>query len=249
MIKTLLLASTLLIPTAALASSVTVGGETFDETGAAPLVLQNFVPPGNQPTNIPCVICGEHQPQQPPTFGYTNFGNTGNQTTINYFSTDTIGGGNPGANTISNLNYSDSFLKSFLLGIGDKNFGFTIGVDVNDSGPMHPQTLSQFLMLDLTTRTVLAFLPGPVLVPAVNNGTGHPDYTLAGFNGILSHINPTDSIAFFSSITNANDGPDQFFLEAGPTAQTPLPASFWLFGPAFTGMVSLALRRKKVQHG
>jgi hypothetical protein len=52
--------------------------------------------------------------------------------------------------------------------------------------------------------------PGGTLLPAVNDGTGYPDWTLSGFS--LAGINPGDTVGFYARITGANDGPDSFFL-------------------------------------
>ena len=121
------------------------------------------MPGGNQPTNAPCLICGENQPQQPAGFGYNDFSNSGNLTTIEAFSDQ----GNGGRNTLADNTFATgytigdgSLFKSFLLANGGTagNLSFSIGVDINDTGTA--QTLNSFYFLDLTTHTVLASFTG-----------------------------------------------------------------------------------------
>jgi hypothetical protein len=195
----------------------------FDENGprdwsfgsADVLTLSEAVPTGNQVKNLPCLICGENQPQQPTGFGYNQFGNTGNESTVSFFSTAVVPSG-PGSGLAI-----DQIGTGYTLGTGSVflaalagNLSFSVGIDVNDTST--PQTLESFWMLNLTTHTVLAvFSPDPTtgtLIPDVNNGTGFPDMTLTGFNITPGEISAGDSIIFYARITGANDGPDSFFL-------------------------------------
>jgi hypothetical protein len=191
-------------------ADIVLGGQPWSFNGIDNLTLTPVVPGGNQPLNVPCVICGDNQPQQDPAFGYTNFKNSGNLATEAFFSTNVSGGGNPGFDTLGTP-YDGAFLRAFLLASGDPTLTFSIGIDVNDTNS--PQTLSAFYLLNFTTRTVLAAFDGPVPVPSQNNGTGFPDYTLSGFNITVGQdIHAGDQLIFFARITNANDGPDSFFL-------------------------------------
>jgi len=210
--------------TAPASADVVLGGQTWTGNGTI-LTLAPVVPGGNQPQNIPCLICGENQPQQMAGFGYNDFGNSGNQSTINAFSSgivrdrlpdDTIGTGyNIGAGSV------------FLAALAGRT-DFAVGVDVNDTGT--PQVLESFWLLNLTQHSVLAvFSPGPggTAVPSINNGTGFPDYTISGFDLNRGDINVGDQIIFFARITGANDGPDSFFLVPqavpGPVVGAGLP--------------------------
>jgi opacity protein-like surface antigen len=209
------------------AADVVLGGQTWTGTGAT-LTLSATVPGGNQPQNAPCLICGDNQPQQPSGFGYNDFSNGGNVSSITAFSDQ----GNGGRNTLADNTFvnnstggyqigSGSLFLAFLLAHGDTpgNLGFSIGLDVNDTN--QAQTLNSFYFLDLTTHTVLAAFTGGTTgnVPSLNNGTGFPDYTLSGFT--LNGINPGDEIIFAARMTGLNDGPDSFFLEP---AAVPAPA-------------------------
>jgi hypothetical protein len=210
--RKLFLASTALLALLgpAKADFVTLGGVQWSTTGVDNLTLTPVVPSGNQPLNVQCVICGDNQPQQDPTFGYTNFKNSGNLSSELFFSTNVSGGGNPGVNTVG-LPYDGSFLRAFLLAGGDPTLTFSIGVDVNDTNS--PQTLQSFFLLNFTTHTVLSAFTTPTLVPSQNNGTGFPDYTLGTFNITLGQdIHVGDQLIFFANIQNANDGPDSFFI-------------------------------------
>jgi hypothetical protein len=211
--KTLLAAALLAAFASPASADVVLGGQTWTNTGTT-LTLQNVVPGGNQPQNIQCVICGDNQPQQSSTFGYTNFKNSGNLSDAIFFSTNVSGGANPGVDTVG-LPYDGSFLRAYLAANGDPNLTFSIGIDVNDTGT--PQTLEAFALLNLTQHTVLAqyslLQPGGALIPSINNGTGFPDYTLSGFDiNIGSDIQLGDQLIFYARISGANDGPDSFFL-------------------------------------
>jgi hypothetical protein len=238
--KRLLYATAMALALAAPASAdiVVLGGQNWTTTGVDNLTLTPVVPGGNQPQNVQCIICGENQPQQSPTFGYTDFHNAGNQTTEAYFSTNVLGGGNPGSNTVG-IGYDGTFLRNYLIASGDPTLTFTVGVDVNDTN--QPQTLTSFYLLNLTTHTVLSAFTTPTVVGSQNNGTGFPDYTLGTFNISLgTDVHIGDQLIFFARIDGANDGPDSFFIQPiaqavpGPIAGAGLPglitACFAMFG-------------------
>ena len=110
----LLLASTATATLPAKADTfVTLGGQQWNITNTQILSLTAVVPGGNQPLNVQCIICGENQPQQSATFGYTDFHNAGNQTSEVYFSTQVPGGANPGTDTVG-IGYDGSFLRAYL---------------------------------------------------------------------------------------------------------------------------------------
>jgi hypothetical protein len=233
----LLLASTALATMPAQAD-VTLGSQNWTATGNT-LSLDAVVPGGNQPLNIQCIICGDNQPQQDATFGYTNFKNSGNLSDAIFFSTNVSGGANPGLNTVG-IGYDGSFLRAFLQNLGDINLKFSVGVDVNDTGTA--QILESFALLNLTQHTVLAqyslFDPGGTPIPSVNNGTGFPDYTLSGFNiNLGTDIQAGDKLIFFARISGANDGPDSFFLIPTVTAAVPGPIA----GAGLPGLAALAM--------
>ncbi len=232
--KKFLLASTMFLALASGAQAdVVLGAQNW--TGAGNLLtLDAVVPGGNQPLNIQCIICGANQPQQQADFGYTNFNNNGGLSDIIYFSTNVAGGGNPGADTLG-IGYDGSFLRAYLLATGATDLSFSVGIDVNDTGGKNgTQILESFYLLNLTQQTVLAaFSPGPggTAIASQNNGTGFPDYTLSGFNiDIGTDIQLGDQLIFFARISNANDGPDSFFLipnavaVPGPVAGALLPS-------------------------
>lgn len=233
--KYLLAATALFAAVAPANADVVLGGQNWSFNGVDNLTLTPVVPGGNQPQNVQCIICGDNQPQQSNTFGYTNFKNSGNISDEAFFSTNVIGGGNPGVNTVG-IGYDGTFLRNYLLQSGDPTFTFTVGVDVNDTN--QAQTLQSFYLLNLTTHTVLSAFTTPTVVPSQNNGTGFPDYTLGNFNITVGQdIHQGDQLIFFARITNANDGPDSFFIQPvavpGPIAGAGLPAllaGFGLFG-------------------
>jgi hypothetical protein len=232
------------------ASTVTLGGVTWDTTNSGSLSLGNVVPAGNQPQNAPCVICGANQPQQPANFGYNDYSNNGSVSSITAFSDQ----GNGGRNTLADNTFATGYtvgagspFLAFLLLNGDTSLGFSIGVDVNDTNS--PQTLNSFFFLDFTTHTVLASFTGGTTgnVPSKNNGTGFPDYSITGALLNLNDVHVGDTIGFVALMSGLNDGPDSFFIEAAPAAVvTPLPASLPFFAAGLLGLAGLtrSLRRQ-----
>jgi hypothetical protein len=247
--KKLLLAVTMMAAFASGAKAEILGGLNWDASGATLLQLVPTVPTGNQVQNLPCIICGANQPQQPTGFGYNLFGNTGNADTVAFFSTSIAGQPQTGlaldtfGGLLSGYSIGDgSIFQNALLG----SLGFSVGIDVNDTNVA--QTLESFWFLNYTQQTVLAvYSPGPggTLLPDINNGTGFPDWTLTGFD--LTGINIGDRIGFYARITGANDGPDSFFIQPfavpGPAVGAGLPALVM----ALAGMFGFnRLRRRRL---
>jgi len=204
-------------------------------------------PPGNQPQNNPCIICGANQPNQTNQalgFGYTDFGNQGNLSTAAFFSSGTVRDGSLLQDTISLVNYSGAQLIAAVAAIGGVNGGFNIGIDVNDTNK--PQTLESFFFLDVTpgSRAVLAaFLPGlddGIDLLAPNNGTGFPDFQLTGLT--TANLDPTHQYAFFARMTNLNDGPDSFFITPGVSA-VPELSTWAMMILGFLGVGGMAMRK------
>jgi len=232
------------------AKAVLLGNDAQDWNlaGALTLQLTNAVPSGQQTTNLPCIICGAHQPQQPALLGYNWFGNQGNDSSLSFFSTAAVPQG-PGGLAQDTLGTGYSLLPgSPLLNALAGNLDISIGIDVNDANG--PQTLESFWVLNLTDHTVIAvFSPNPLdgqLMVAANNGTGFPDMTLSLLGGSainLANIDQNDTLLFFARITGANDGPDSFFIV--PQVQAvPLGPAGGYFGAALFGLLLLHRRRK-----
>jgi hypothetical protein len=243
--KLLLLAAAIMLTAAPAKANVTLGGLDWTFNGVNTLTLTDAVPTGNQVKNLPCVICGENQPLQPTGFGYNDFGNTGNQSNLLFFSSGLVDDKTLGSDTLSVTNYSGSFLAAFLQSQGDVNLTFSIGIDVNDAAGQPNQTLESFFFLDVTTQTVLAAFINSTTgnLSATNQGTGFPDMTLGSFS--LIGLDLTHEYAFFARISGATDGPDSFFLVAAAQVdETPLPAAVWLFGSAAAGGAFMLRRRK-----
>lgn len=226
------------------AADITLGGQNWTFNGVDTLSLTPVVPGGNQPLNVQCIICGAHQPQQSNTFGYTDFSNAGNQSSEVYFSTNVIGGGNPGSDTVG-IGYDGTFLRNYLIASNDPTLTFTVGVDANDTN--QAQTLQSFFLLNLTTHTVLsAFINGTTgNIASQNNGTGFPDYTLGNFNITVGQdIHLGDQLVFYANIQNANDGPDSFFIQPVAVPGPVVGAGFPGILAAMVGLWGLAKRRR-----
>jgi len=249
--RKLLLATTALIGLSAAPASAALVDE-FAVTGStSTLTLSAVVPGGNQPLNNPCLICGTTQPAQPDGFGYNNFKATGNISDYLMFSTATVGGSL--ANDTLGTGYAvgdGSILRAYLAAQASGTT-FSVGIDVNDTGVA--QTLESFYFLNLTDRTVLAsYSPGPGGTPllATNNGTGFPDYTLSGFNIDRGDISLGDEVIFFARWSGANDGPESFFLVAGPQVAAVPELSTWMYMLCgFAGLGFMAYRRRENSGG
>lgn len=238
--RKLLLAATALAAlsfTPAKATTITLGGQLWT-IGGTELTLGQVPPPGNQPLNTPCIICGTNQPGQPANFGYNNYKQNGHETSFIEFSSATVG---------AKLNqdqigtgYDVSFLKAFLLAQGDLDFALKLGIDVNTATGAGPEVLEAFAILDLTTHTVLASYSlldtiGTPL-PTNNNGNGFPDYTLSGFNLAGTGI-ANDQIVFYSRWSNTSDGAESFFLVPVPSvAAVPEPSTWAMLLLGFAGI-------------
>ena len=252
--KNIVLAATLLagaaFATLPANAQTILGGEPWTATGTL-LTLQNVVPGGNQPLNIQCLICGDHQPQQLADFGYTNFKNSGNLSDLLFFSTNISGGANPGLDTVG-TGYDVGFLGAYLLANGDGSLNFTVGIDMNEAPGAGAQVLESFYFLNLTQHTILAaYSPGPggTALPSINNGTGFPDYTLSGFSLERGDILPGDQIIFFARLSNASDGPDSFFIQATPVPIGAMGAGIPGLIAACGLMLGLARNRKRKNEG
>jgi len=223
--------------------------DTFAVTGStSTLTLSAVVPGGNQPLNNPCLICGTNQPAQPTGFGYNNFDATGNVSDYLMFSTATVGGSLAQDTLGTGYAVGDgSILRAYLLAQASGTT-FSVGIDVNQTNANSPQTLESFYFLNLTDRTVLAsYSPGPggTLLPATNNGTGFPDYTLSGFNIDRGDISFGDEVIFFARWSGANDGPESFFLVANPVAAVPELSTWLMMIIGFAGVGTLAYRKRR----
>ena len=226
---------------------VTLGGQAWNTTNSGTLSLSATVPNGNQPQNAPCIICGANQPNQPANFGYNDYSNAGNLTSITAFSDQGNGGRNTLADNVFGNGYTvgaGSPFLLFLLSQGDTSLGFSIGVDINSTNVA--QTLNSFYFLDFTTHTVLASFTGgtPGNVPDLNNGTGFPDYTIAGNLLNLNDVHLGDTIGFVALMSGLNDGPDSFFVEPNAVPAPVIGAGLPGLLSACVGLWAFAKRRR-----
>jgi hypothetical protein len=210
-----------------------------DGPSTSALSLIAVPPPGNQPLNTPCLICGTQQPQQPADFGYNNYQQGGNQTAFSDFSTAATGHQSLGTDT-QGTPYLVSFLRAFLIAQLDLNGRLDVGIDVNTGTGQGPEVLERFVVLDVVNHTILAdYNPATgTPLPTANNGTGFPDYVLTGFNIDRNDLQPDSQIEFYARWSNASDGAESFFLVPTPGAviATPEPASLAILGAALLGL-------------
>jgi len=216
--------------------------------GVDQLVISNTPPPGNQPNNAPCIICGTGQPLKNDSIGFNNFVQGGSIDTYNVFSTNTGAGGQGGvlANDTPGVAYDGSLLRA--LALANLASTFSIGIDVNTA--QHGETLQRFLILDTGNNTILAdFNPGPggyLIGNPINNGSGFPDFFLSGFNLQRGDINANSQIMFFARITGASDGAESFFLVPAGSVAVPFPvAGAGLPGLAAASLMLFGLHRRR----
>lgn len=106
---------------------------------------------------------------------------------------------------------------------------FLIGIDVNTAAGKSVEVLDLFQMF--VNGVEVSTFEGPTSLVNLNNGTGYSDSILSGFD--LSGFNPTDTLQFNVSYSNASDGRENFFLIASPSA-VPEPGTMVLAGVALT---------------
>jgi hypothetical protein len=216
--------------------------------GVDQLTISDTPPPGNQPENAPCIICGTGQPLKNPSIGFNNFVQGGSIANYSVFSTQAGAGGQGGVlgDDVPGLPYDGALLRA--LAAANLSATFSIGIDVNTA--QHGETLQRFLILDVGNNTILAdFNPGPggyLIGNPVNNGSGFPDFFLSGFNLQRGDINANSQIMFFARITGASDGAESFFLVPAPAVAVPGPiAGAGIPGIAAACLALFGLHRRR----
>ena len=189
---------------------------TFAQAGIITISEVAIGSPLQEQTNRPCVFggndCNSHTTIEIPNF------------------TPTPTGGN-GINISWDLESPDYSVAAIRLIFGNH---FLVGLDFAQAQGQTDQILGLFAM-SINGQVVDLFV-GPYAVPptpAGNAGNGFADYILTGFD--LTGYALTDRVQFHAIMPNANDGPDQAFLIAGPRDTVPEPATLVMLGMGLFG--------------
>jgi hypothetical protein len=174
------------------------------------LSLTPAIPPGNEPLNNPCLICGSNQPGQPGNFGFNDYTQNGFTGSFTEFSSGTVGA--KLAQNVAGTGYTLGVIGAALL--ASNAVTFDIGIDVNTASG--GEVLETFAIINLSTQKILSLFQnvnGSGAMPVdTNNGSGFPNYTLTGFDLTRNDIGLNDTILFYAQWSGATDGAEQFFL-------------------------------------
>ena len=197
---------------------------------------------GPQSTSAPCVICATTA-QNPSTFSYNNFVESGSISSYNMFSTSAGSGNNgtPVADGVQGTPYTVSQIEAIV------GTAFNIAIDVNTTGAAS-EILRSFEVLDTTLGTTLAHYTGSANIGNVNNnGNGFGDYSLNTVD--LTGLASTDGILFHAVWDHAVDGGESFFLvrDNSSVGGVPEPSTWAMMVLGFAGIGFMAYRRKS--HG
>lgn len=203
-------------------------------TPAFALTLSLFQEPahivGPQSTSNPCVIAGT-QCQQPAGFTFDNF----------------VQGG-----SIANYNEtSPTYTVSQIIGVLGGTNTFNIAIDVNSASHLEKLDLFEVIIGGVVVYTYNA---GAIIGANDSNGNGYADWTLRNVD--LSSFASGTSVVFHTIFSNADDGPESFFLIAGTPnnpctvncfPEVPEPSALILMGAglAFIPVVTRRFFRSK----
>lgn len=146
-----------------------------------------------------------------------------------------------------------------LSQIGTTNAGqIQIYFDINEpnGGNVSNVTLNSLVLnaFDTAGNNVFSasLLGGPLNLQMLGNGQGHSDYVFtldaAAAARLQAAINahPDLRLGLSASISNAQGGPESFFIGSAPAA-VPEPATMILFGTGLAGVAAKVRRRRKAK--
>jgi hypothetical protein len=232
-----------------LALAAVVTAATFAMTVAAsalPITLTLTGPiagntVGPQSTSNPCVICGTNA-QNPATFGYNNFTESGSIHSYNMYSTSTT----PSATVPDGMQGAPYTVSQIQAAVGAGPFD--VAIDVNTTGAQS-ETLQLFEVFDvhMGVETVIYNYKGPTVIGAVNNnGNGFADWTLGKIDLSGLGLDSTDGILFHAFWNNAVDGAESFFLISAVKVPEPGTWITMLAGLLGTGWMLRRARKSEV---
>jgi hypothetical protein len=144
------------------------------------------------------------------------------------------------------------------LGVTSSTTAIRIGFNINEpsGGPGSTPVIVQSLILtayDTNGNAVFtaSLIDGPHSLAKIGNGQGTADYIFgldsAAAARLAAVYNSNLRLGLEATITNAEGGPESFYLKMGAAAPIPEPATMFLLGTGLAGVAARIRKRRKTE--